>query len=121
MLPRKERQNEELKAAAEHLKNLKTLDNGQKAKNMRRPPELWNLPEVIEEKHEFRSIAEPKKCYIDGRIEKLDERIIEIGEHLRKFNENEWNELLRRVIDFIEGKPDPNPFSKDLAEIEKQE
>ena len=35
---------------------------------MRRPPELWNFDKVIEEKHKFRSIADPKKSYIDGRI-----------------------------------------------------
>lgn len=38
MLPRKERQNEELKSAAETLKNLKTIDNSLKSQNMRRPP-----------------------------------------------------------------------------------
>ncbi len=38
---------------------------------MTRPPELWNFPKIIEEEHEFRVIAEPKKCYIDGRIEEL--------------------------------------------------
>lgn len=76
MLPRKERQNEELKSAAEHLKNLKTLDNSLKGENMRRPPELWNFPKVVEEEHKFRSIADPKKCYIDGRIEKIDELIV---------------------------------------------
>ena len=31
MLPRKERQNEELKSAAETLKNLKTIDNSLKS------------------------------------------------------------------------------------------
>jgi hypothetical protein len=53
---------------------------------MRRPPELWNFPKVIEEDHKFRSIADPKKCYIDGRIELLDNLILKIGDHLRKHN-----------------------------------
>lgn len=55
------------------------MDNSLKSDNMRRPPELWNFPKVVEEEHKFRSIADPKKCYIDGRIEKLDEHIIQIG------------------------------------------
>lgn len=49
MLPRKERQNEELKSAAETLKHMKTIDNSLKGENMRRPPELWNFPKVVEE------------------------------------------------------------------------
>ena len=47
---------------------MKTLDNSLKPENMRRPPELWNFDKVVEEEHKFRSIADPKKCYIDGRI-----------------------------------------------------
>ena len=121
MLPRKERQNEELKSAAETLKQMKTYDNALKSENMRRPPELWNFPNVVEEEHKFRSIADPKKSYIDGRIEKLDEIIIEIADHFRKHNEREWNELMRRVIDFFDGTPDKNPFTKIADLVEKHE
>jgi hypothetical protein len=70
----------------------------------------------VEEDHKFRSIADPKKCYIDGRIERMDAFINEIGDYLRKYNQKEWNELMRRVIDFFGGKPDPSPFSKALEE-----
>ena len=91
---------------------MKTYDNALKSENMRRPPELWNFPNVVEEQHKFRSIADPKKSYIDGRIERLDESIAVIGDHLRKHNEREWSELMRRVIDFFDGKPDKNPFTK---------
>jgi hypothetical protein len=35
-----------------------------------------------------------------------------IGDHFRKHNEREWNELMRRVIDFFDGVPDKNPFTK---------
>ena len=120
MLPRKERQNEELKSAADTLKHMKTYDNSMKAENMQRPPELWNYQKVIEEEHKFRSIADPKKSYIDGRIERLDELIINIGEHLRKHDQREWNELMRRVIDYFKNEPDDNPFSK-VAEEEGKE
>lgn len=27
---------------------------------------------IVEDKHDFRSIADPKRCYIDGRIEILE-------------------------------------------------
>ena len=47
MLPRRDRQNEELKGAAETLKQMKTIHNSLKSQNMRRPPELWNFPAVI--------------------------------------------------------------------------
>jgi hypothetical protein len=77
---------------------------------MRRPPELWNFPKVVEEEHRFRSIAEPKKCYIDGRIEDLDEEIAKIGTYLMNFNKKDWNELIRRVVDFYAGTPDSSPF-----------
>lgn len=48
MLPRKDRHDEERISAAENLKNMKTYHNADKAENMRRPPELWNFPKVIE-------------------------------------------------------------------------
>lgn len=79
MIPRKDRQNKELKEASEALNKLRSKDNANLDSKMRRPPELWNYPKVnylnikiVEDKHEFRSIADPKKCYIDGRIEHLE-------------------------------------------------
>lgn len=88
---------------------MKTIHNAEKPENMRRPPELWNYPKVIEEEHKFRSIAEPKKCYIDGRVEELDELIAKIANHLMSTNKRDWNELIRRVIDFYAGTPNPDP------------
>ena len=61
---------------------LRKKDNANTYVLMRRPPELWNYPRTIEEKHEFRAIADPKKCYVDGRIEALEERINILAEHL---------------------------------------
>lgn len=49
MLPRKDRHDEERISAADTLKNMKTYHNADKAENLRRPPELWNYPKVIEE------------------------------------------------------------------------
>ena len=88
---------------------MKTIDNANKSENIRRPPELWNFPKVIEEEHKFRSIADPKKSYIDGRVEELDAKIALVSDHLRKHNKRDWDELVRRVIDFYRGKPDGEP------------
>ena len=46
--------------------------------------------------------------------------IANIADHLRKHNEREWNELMRRVIDFFDGKPDKNPFA-NIADLESKE
>lgn len=95
-----------MKEAAEDLKNMKTMDNAQKIENIKRPPELWNYPKVVEEEHKFRSIADPKKSYIDGRIEQLDSKVVLLADHLRKFNEIDWKEIVRRAIDFYRGTAD---------------
>lgn len=63
----------------------------------------------MEEEHKFRSIADPKKSYIDGRIEQLDSKIILLADHLRRFNRRDWDEIIRRTIDFYRGKPDAEP------------
>lgn len=109
MLPRKDRHDEERISAADNLKNMKTYHNADKGENMRRPPELWNFPRVVEEQHKFRSIADPKKCYVDGRIEVMDEKLMKIGNYLKSYNQNDWNELVRRVIDFYDEKRNSDP------------
>ncbi|CAD8047451.1 unnamed protein product [Paramecium sonneborni] len=68
---------------------------------MRRPPELWNYPKVIEEEHQFRAIADPRKCYIDQRIENLEERINQLANHLQTYKPQTWKELIERVIDAL--------------------
>ncbi len=109
MIPKKGRHTEERKNAADIIKDMKTIHNAEVSENMRRPPELWNFPKVIEEEHKFRSIGEPNKCYIDGRVKKLDDQLIEIGKYLMNYNKRDWNELIRRVIDFYAGSPNPDP------------
>lgn len=114
MLPRKDRHDNERIEAADTLKNMKTYHNADKGENLRRPPELWNFQKVFEEQHKFRSIADPKKCYVDGRIESLDEDLAKIGNHLRKNNKKDWNELVKRVIDFYDGKPNSDPAFDEI-------
>ena len=113
MLPRKDRHDEERISAADTLKNMKTYHNADKGENMRRPPELWNYSKVIEEEHKFRSIADPKKCYVDGRIEELNSLLVKIGNYLMSHNKRNWNELVKRVIDFYDGNPSSNPAFDD--------
>jgi hypothetical protein len=88
---------------------MKTTDNSHKVENMKRPPELWNFPKVVEDPHKFRSIADPKKSYIDGRIEQFDMYIVQLAEHLRTKNKSDWDEVIKRVIDFYAGKHDSEP------------
>ena len=46
--------------------------------------------------------------------------IVQVGEHLRKHNQKEWNELMRRVIDYFKNEFDDSHFSK-VAEEEGKE
>ena len=55
----------------------------------------------MDEKHEFRSIADPKKCYIDGRIEQLEKMIKALAEHLVTNRSQSWNEMVLRCIDAL--------------------
>jgi hypothetical protein len=47
MIPRKDRQSKELKEASEALNKLRSKDNANVDSKMRRPPELWNYPKVV--------------------------------------------------------------------------
>ena len=117
MIPRKERNSKELKEASEALNKLRSQDNDKKEQKMCRPPELWNYPKVFQyvvnqiviEKHEFRSIADPKKCYIDGRIERLERQIKAISEHLVSFRPQSWKELVNRVVDALKKEINSSP------------
>ena len=59
---------------------------------------LWNYPEAVKD-HTFRSIADPKCCYIDGRIDALENYIIELADHISKYSAYYWKELISRIID----------------------
>lgn len=57
---------------------------------------IWNFEiDEDEEKleHVMRPGADPRKCYIDGRVEQLLEAISKIGAHLKVHNANMWNIL----------------------------
>ena len=70
-----------------------------------RPHEkIWNF-EIDEEEekvdHVMRVGADPRKCYIDGRVEKLIERIEKIGVHLTQQNPEMWKYLETHVLDIF--------------------
>jgi hypothetical protein len=52
--------------------------------NAHRPPYVWNFFDDSDEKtpHVLRHDADPRKCYIDKRIESILEDIQQIGFHL---------------------------------------
>ena len=86
-------------------------DNDNEYVKKRRPPELWNFPKIVEEKHTFRVIAEPKKCYVDGRIEDLEEKIRVLSQHLEQFKAPHWIELVSRTIDALKEHYNQEPNS----------
>lgn len=51
-----------------------------------RPPYYWNFfeEEDVSVPHVLRPEADPRKCYIDGRIESLLEDVERIGFHLTR-------------------------------------
>lgn len=65
---------------------------------------IWNFEiEEDEEKvdHVLRPGADPRKCYIDGRVEKLLECIGKIGSHLKTHNEQMWHVLESHTLDIF--------------------
>jgi len=70
--------------------------------NKIRPPELWNHPE-LPVNHNFRSISDPKGCYIDGRIERFEDKVNYLAENLATINKLYWDELVSRVINVFIG------------------
>ena len=50
--------------------------------NNKRPPNLWNHPDIEVEKHQYRSIAAPNQCYVDGRIQRFVDTLTLLVEHI---------------------------------------
>lgn len=44
----------------------------------------------------------------------MDEIVAKIGDYFKNYNKRDWNELVRRVIDFFDGKPNPDPAFEDI-------
>ena len=57
-----------------------------------RPPNCWNFFEDGDKKtpHILRHNADPRLCYLDGRIEDILENIESIGHNLTRHEEGRW-------------------------------
>lgn len=110
------RGNKEKLEAMEKLDKLMKDDYDKVEKNIIRPPELWNYPKVLET-HSFRSIADPKKCYIDGRIESFEEKVNFLADVLHTHKQQAWNELVSRVIDVFKKVYNKEPLGLSAAEL----
>jgi hypothetical protein len=68
-----------------------------------RPPYCWNFFDDAEEKipHVLRADADPKKCYIDGRIDKIMHDIEQVGYHLSHYEEGNWKRLRSFTIEIF--------------------
>lgn len=71
-----------------------------------RPHErIWNFEIEDEDEavdHVLRPGADPRKSYIDGRIEKLLEKIERLGTHLRVHDETRWGMLAERTWEIFD-------------------
>lgn len=81
----------------------KTTDQRRNFLNVMRPPYCWNFFEDSEDKtpHVLRAEADPKKCYIDGRIEKILEDISQLGHHVSHYEETNWKRLRTFTVEIF--------------------
>lgn len=73
--------------------------------NPLRPHEMiWKFhydDEKSRPKHVLRPDANPVKCYIDGRIEKLLDNIAAVAMHLKSFNAERWEKLNMHTLEIF--------------------
>jgi hypothetical protein len=79
---------------------------------MMRPPYIWNFfEEGSHTPHILRAEADPVKCYVDGRIEKLFEDIYALGHSLSHHEEGRWKTLVQLTLEIFK--------AQNQMEIEK--
>ena len=72
-----------------------------------RPPFCWNFfedcPEEEKAQHLLRAnaSAEVKKCYEDGRVEKILENIEVIGHNLKSHEQTNWERLKKHILEIF--------------------
>lgn len=91
------------------MQELKEKESELVSQNMRRPPYLWNHPQIEEDKHHYRAIAAPKESYVDKRIDKILELIKELSKDLCSHSKEHWDEVINRCIDCFNNHHNPNP------------
>ena len=76
-----------------------------------RPHErIWNFEyddEAKRPKHVLRPDADPAKCYIDGRVEKLVQKIRDLSAQLQTFTKDSWDRLNMHTLEIFKS------FEKD--------
>jgi hypothetical protein len=84
----------------EYLASKKKVEEDDKKKypEDQRAPKLWNNPD-IEKDHQHRVNADPKICYVDGRIEQLLNLVDRLAIQLASYNKDRWDELVAQVIE----------------------
>ena len=83
---------------------------------LRSDQRIWNFrveEDAPKVEHVLRVGADPRKSYIDGRIERLMERVEKIGAHLRVYQEQRWDMLNKYAWDIFESQ------ENDLAKAHK--
>jgi len=101
------------------LDHLKLEDNKKDEVNSRRPPMLWNDPEIWEQTHKYRSIAAPQECYKDNRIQSFMEKVEYLAQHMLGFQTPWINDLITRTIDVFKNdfQAKPIPLSVYLGSM----
>ena len=95
-----------------HKKKNKTKEEEEEEKkhdqrrpflNMMRPPYYWNFFDDAEEQtpHVLRPDADPRKCYIDKRVESILEDIQQIGFHLTMHEQVRWKTLRNFTVEIF--------------------
>ena len=80
----------------------KNEDKRRKFLKMMRPPYIWNFfEEGSHTPHILRAEADPVKCYVDGRIEKLFEDIYALGNSLSHHEEGRWKTLVQLTLEIF--------------------
>ena len=67
-----------------------------------RPPMIWNFFEEGDNTpHILRAEADPKTCYVDGRIESLMADIEQLGLHLTQHEEKRWENIVKYCLEIF--------------------
>ena len=67
-----------------------------------RPPNMWNEPHSLEEKHEMRCSVNPFEIYRDDRVVRLYDHIKTLGEAIQTHQKEKWDFLVENVIQVYE-------------------
>ena len=82
--------------------HAKVEDKKRKFMNGIRPPQYWNFFEdgatTLKVTHVLRHNADPRKAYVDGRIDKILENLYAIGKDLTHYADMSYNRLAKETF-----------------------